>query len=117
MTKSNVRDIDEDRHIEVYEWRKGAPRPGSVERPSENCIDILAIPSHGQVPQRGDVLHLHMPSDPDANLLGGVCFVVLERELLWGIRAPEDDGSAQRRWSKMWIHVRRLDDYEKQALA
>jgi hypothetical protein len=101
--------------IEVYEWEAGKPRPGSQR--GEVAIDFLAVPDFGQVPQIGDVLNIYTGDDPSYRF-GLAAFVVIERELLWGSR-PKDDtfGQTPLPWDKMWIHVRRIADYEQAASA
>ena len=97
------------RTIEVYEWAEGAPRPGTTRKARETCIDTLEIPSGGQVPQTGDIILISEP--------GGDPFVpgryrVIERELLWW-RNPDDNSQTGQRWTKLWIHVRRVKDETK----
>ena len=111
--------LRKDQMIEIYEWKAGETRPGSDRKPRHDCIGVVAVPTEGQVPQKGDVIHLHMPHEPVGGLghdglgMGIVRFVVLERELMWSIQKnPDDEPYA---WSKMWIHVRRIEDYTIQA--
>lgn len=103
--------------IEVYEWKQGNPRPGSKSKPRHDCIDLLHVPLGQPVPQKGDVLQIRMPDDPQADGLGFVPFVVLEREFL-SYRKPtkeagfdKEDFSQPLLMKKLWIHVRRLEDY------
>ena len=52
-------------NIEVYEWKDGASRPGAESKASRDCIDILALPSDGQIPQKGDVILLNTENPED----------------------------------------------------
>jgi len=102
--------------IEVYEWRRGQTRPQSDRKPRHDRIDTLALPPHGQLPNRGDVIHLHPPprhSDEVSDEFpeDAIAYVVLEREFKWGPVLPSDDQDAPTRWVAMWILVRKLDDY------
>jgi hypothetical protein len=64
----------------VYEWESGATRPGSDHKPRHDILDVLEIPTGGQVPQKGDV---------GVDGLDLVPFIVLERELLWSPRSAK----------------------------
>ena len=89
--------------IEIYEWEEGQPRPGSPgHKMSRYCIDTLAVPSEGQIPQVGDFLWFMSPTTKDL-----VRYRVLMREFLWV--SPPDDKSPQK-WGKMWLFVRQDDD-------
>lgn len=101
--------------IEVYEWKAGETRPGSDRKPRHECIGSIAVPPHGQAPQKGDIIHILMPDEaaPDGGLaLGLTMFVVLERELAWTAQKGSEAPDA---WMKMWIHVRRVEDYTRRA--
>ncbi len=93
--------------IEVYEWKEGAPRPGTAEKPRDTCMDILAVPPDGQLPQTGDIMILNEPGT-----MKPVRYRVIERELMW-TRGEKDDSQTGAKWGKMWISVRRLADETK----
>lgn len=90
--------------IEIYEWEADAGRPGVQEKPRDRIIDVLEVPAGGWIPQRGDVLAIAELPDP----MSPTRYVVVEREILWS-RLDKDDTSAAR-YSKAWLHVRRLND-------
>lgn len=92
--------------IEVYEWKEGAPRPGTVTKASRDCIDFLAVPEGGQVPNVGDMILL--PKDGKISL-DFDRYRVIEREFLF-YRTPDESSQTPMTFSKMWIHVRRVDD-------
>lgn len=92
--------------IEVYEWKEGAPRPGTKEKPRETCIDILDIPSDGQIPCIGDIILI---TDPGRDPMYPGRYRVLEREFLWW-REPGANSQTPQKWGKMWLHVRRVED-------
>ena len=97
-------------YIEVFEWEEGEARPGAkVSRP---CLDMLAVPSGGQIPQEGDVVLLNTENPGEMP----VPYRVVSRELMW-FRSPRDDSQTPAQWSKMWIHVRRMSkaEYEREA--
>jgi hypothetical protein len=94
-------------YIEVYVWENGAPRPGAKTKASRSCLDILVIPSHGQIPQKGDVILLNT-ENPEA---APAPYRVISRELLW-FRSPNENPQTPASWSKMWIYVRRMSDEE-----
>ncbi len=92
--------------IEVYEWKEGAPRPGTVTKARNDCIDFLAVPDGGQIPSVGDIILL--PKDHKFSM-DLDRFKVIEREFLF-YRDAEDDSQTPMRFSKMWLHVRRVED-------
>lgn len=100
-----MKDFTREPSIEVYEWKEGTARVGSKTK--SGCIDILAIPHGGQVPQQGDILMLNSETPGEYPKP----YRVLSRELMW-FRAPNDDDQTPAKWSKMWIHVRRLSEEE-----
>lgn len=97
------------RYIEVFEWKRDAPRPGTKTKPREDLLDILAIPPNGQIPSTGDVILMSDSSDVDPTR-PMKRFRVVEREFLW---VRESRNSKKQVWVKMWIHVRRLQDESK----
>lgn len=97
--------------IEVYEWKRGQTRPQSDRKARHDWLENLAVPPHGQLPQRGDVIHLHPPRHSDEFPEDAIAYVVLEREFKWGPVLPSEDLDVPTRWVAMWILVRKLDDY------
>lgn len=93
--------------IEVYEWQPGAARPGAKTKARNSCVDILEVPSAGQIPNRGDVVLLNAEDRDD----WPAPYRVIDREFLWAHSSIEDAAEAAR-WCKMWIHVRKLSDAE-----
>jgi hypothetical protein len=96
-------------HIEVYEWKEGHPRPGTVRKHRDSCIDILDVPDDG-LPNVGDVLLITI--DPKETY--GAPHRVVSREFLWS-RVERDHPQDPQKYYKMWIHVRPLTDEEYQA--
>jgi hypothetical protein len=92
--------------IEVFEWRTGAPRPGTVGKARHDCLDILEPPPEGQAPQVGDVIAL-----PDLTGRELLHYRVVGRELSW-IHTRGKNGPVPARYGKMMLHVRRLADEE-----
>ncbi len=95
--------------IEIYEWEEGAPRPGTVRKARETCIDILAIPPNGQVPLVGDIV---MVNELGRDIMDPTRFRVIDREFMW-VRPKELDSQTPTEWVKLCIHVRRLVDETK----
>ena len=93
--------------IEVYEWQAGDPRPGTVRKHRDDCIDLLEIPSEG-LP---NVDYVVLLSDGKGELTR---YRIISREFLWG-RLPDGDPTAPSKYFKVWIHVRRLTDEEYRA--
>ena len=96
-------------HIEVHEWKEGRPRPGTMEKHRNSCIDILEVPADG-LPNVGDVILITI--DPKDYI--GTPHRVISREFQWS-RISEEDPQAPQKFYKMWIHVRPLTDEEYQA--
>ena len=101
--------------IEVYEWKEGAPRPGTVRKHRDSCIDILEVPADG-LPNVGDVLLI--TTDPKE--IYGAPHRVISREFLWARPRGEDsealrNSQVPQKYYKMWIHVRPLTDEEYKA--
>ena len=102
-------------HIEVYEWKEGDPRPGTVRKHRDSCIEILEVPSEG-LPNAGDVLLIK--TDPKE--IYGSPYRVVSREFLWGRISGKDsqslkDSQLPQKYYKMWVHVRALTDEEYRA--
>lgn len=95
--------------IEVYEWPKGQPRPGTTRKARESCIDLLQLPPSGEVPGRGDVVSI----TPENNPLAPVRYVVIEREF-WA-HMPNEDSQAGASYLSAWIFVRRIEDSKSEA--
>jgi hypothetical protein len=93
--------------VEVYEWRKGDPRPGTVHRARNECIDIVEVPPKGQAPHVGDVVALPDPTGAEPLLY----YRVVARELGW-CRTSSENAQDPARYMKMKLHVRRLSDEE-----
>jgi hypothetical protein len=101
-------------HIEVYEWKEGAPRPGTLSKHRDSCIDILEVPPDG-LPNVGDVLLITI--DPKEM---AAPHRVISREFFWARNPVKDsqalqDSQVPQKYYKMWIHVRPLTDEEYQA--
>jgi hypothetical protein len=97
--------------IQVYEWKEGAPRPGTVEKLRETRLDDLELPTNGQVPQKDDIVTIHIPGS--GGWLNLVRFRVVERELGWNPLSRElggGDDDAPMPWHSMMLHVRRVAD-------
>jgi hypothetical protein len=93
--------------IEVYEWRKGEPRPGTARKPRYDCIDTVEVPPDGQAPHVGDVIALADRTGEELILY----YRVVAREPGW-IRTSGETGKVPARFVKMVLHVRCLSDEE-----
>lgn len=95
-------------NIEVYEWKKGSPRPGTVRKHRHDCIDILEVPPDG-LPNVSDVVLITDPPGDEPRP-----FRVISREFLW-TRISEPDPQTPQEYQKVWIHVRPLTEKEYEA--
>jgi hypothetical protein len=96
-------------HIEMYEWKKGYPRPGTVGKYRNTCIEILEVPSDG-LPNVSDVVLI------SNELKATIPYRVISREFLWGrISKETDNPQVPQDYKKVWIHVRRLTNEEYEA--
>ncbi|SRR5713226_9233680 len=93
--------------IEVYEWKEGAPRPGSVRKHRHDCIELLEMPASGP-PSIGDVVQIVSKE------MRPEYFQVISREFVWSGAAVEN-AMEPAAYIKMWIHVRRLGAEEYRA--
>lgn len=100
--------------IEVYEWKEGQPRPGTVDKARNAVLDMVEPPPDGMLPQPGDIILLNDPFADD--YITPVRYKVVEREFMW-IRTDKDTGDPTSpkpaSFVKVWIHVRKLKDETK----
>ena len=101
--------------IEIYEWKAGKPRPGTEHRISDDVVDIVELPPRGQVPLVGDTIAI---GDVEGDELVLRRYVVVDRELMWGMRPSRLAPEAPRPFAKAWLFVRVVDDrsYEQSAV-
>jgi hypothetical protein len=105
---------DERRLIEVHEWKKGDPRPGTGEKPRTAPLDTLGVPEGCEIPQVGDVLLINVPHvDPMRS--GPIPFRVVSREFFFFRSHDGSDADTPARFTRAWILVRRLTEQEWQA--
>jgi hypothetical protein len=94
--------------IEVYEWKKGAPRPRLMG--SDDLLAYLEAPPTGG-PNTGDTILLPGVVVGDRDSLG-VAYRVLDRCFSWGAEELREGRIQIQKWGKMWISVRRIEPDE-----
>jgi hypothetical protein len=105
---------DEQRVIEVHEWERGDPRPGTGGNPRTHPLDTLLIPEGSEIPQVGDILLINVPHlDPERS--GPHPFRIISREFLYFRTHDGSDSGSPAKFTRMWVHVRRLTDAEWQS--
>lgn len=92
-------------NIEVYEWKEGHSRPGSVNKHRHDCIEILDFSENDPVPNINDILLLIDPKGTQAQ------YRVISREISCS-RPSNVDSLAHPKFQKIWIHVRAMNDKE-----
>lgn len=105
---------DERKLIEVHEWKKGEPRPGTAGKPRSTPLDTLSVPEGCVIPQAGDLLLLNVPHvDPLRS--GPLPFRVISREFFFFRSHVGGDIDEPACFTRAWILVRRLTEQEWQA--
>ena len=96
--------------IEVHNWKEGDPRPGTVRKHRETCLESLELPASGAIPLPCDILFL--PDFFEERKGFPVPYRVLEREFLYSRRGDGDNGERPLQLLKVMVHVRRARDYD-----
>ncbi len=105
---------EEQRTIEVFEWRKDAPRPDQKALHDNGCITILSIPPDGQLPQSDDVIHISDERTPPGTFPHHR-YRVIAREFCWTKLSEDgpqglDEHVAVRSYGG-WARTTTLDGY------